>query len=197
MIFRRGKERENFFDALKTCKKLRDRHFKHEDNINQDISNLLTLGKLHYFRSDPHHEHLLGHHNIWINAFKTNNKWYESHRTRHLRFHHHADKLLGSHNVQEISMYDLDKFGQADLFAMGEDGDGLVYDPKTKQLAIKKLHHNYKFVCTHMLEHRAGSACEGRVVECNDKGQCISGICYCITGYAGNACELNGNLQIT
>ena len=91
-------------------------------------------------------------------------------------------------------MYDLDQFGQADLFAMGEDGDGIIYDPKTKQLAIKKLHHNYKFVCTHMLEHRAGSACEGRVVECSDKGQCISGICYCITGYAGNACELNGNL---
>ena len=51
------------------------------------------------------------------------------------------------------------------------------------------LGYSFRFVCTHMLENRAGPKCEGRVVECNDKGQCINGICYCNTGYTGNMCQ--------
>ena len=149
LYFRLVIGRASFYNALKTCKRLKTNHFKFEDFFNQDISNLLTLGKLYHFRSNAHHEHLLGYHSIWINAFKANNKWYESHQTRHLlHIEHNAEKLLGTHNVQEITRYDLDQFGQGHLYEMGKDGDGLIYNPYTKKLAIKNLHQDYRVAKT-------------------------------------------------
>lgn len=149
--FRLVKRKVNFYNALKTCKTLKNNHFKHEDDyyFNQDISNLLTLGKLNHFRSKAHHEHLLGYRSIWINAFKANNIWYEYHQTRHLlHIEHNAEKLLGTHNVQEITRYDLDRFGQGDLYEMGKDYDGLIYNPYTKKLAIKNLLRDYRVAKT-------------------------------------------------
>ena len=50
---------------------------------------------------------------------------------------------------------------------MGENGDGLIYDPEENLIKIKKLWKKYDFVCTHMKEERKGPSCEGSIVECN------------------------------
>jgi len=43
----------------------------------------------------------------------------------------------------------------------------------------------------HMKEDRKGPSCEGSIIECNDRGQCINGHCYCLPGYGGDHCYLN------
>ena len=124
-------------------------------------------------------------------------------------------------NVLPITEYDFEKLNkhlanQSASFSMGENGDGLIYDPEENLIKIKKLWKKYDFVCTHMKEERKGPSCEGSIVECNfvclqfdavcflftelvylgnDRGQCINGHCYCLPGYGGDHCYLNGILN--
>ena len=82
-IFRHISHKKDFFDALKYCKKSRHERYNFDENqqFNQDISNLLTVGKLHYFLENALDE--FGSNYIWLNAFKVNDLWYESHKVRH------------------------------------------------------------------------------------------------------------------
>ena len=124
-------------------------------------------------------------------------------------------------NVLPITEYDFEKLNkhlanQSASFSMGDNGDGLIYDPEENLIKIKKLWKKYDFVCTHMKEERKGPSCEGSIVECNfvclqfdavcflftelvylgnDRGQCINGHCYCLPGYGGDHCYLNGILN--
>ena len=75
-------------------------------------------------------------------------------------------------NVLPISEYDFEKLNkhlanQSASFSMGDNGDGLIYDPEENLIKIKTLSHQYDFVCTHMRDERKGPSCEGSVVECN------------------------------
>ena len=131
-------------------------------------------------------------------------------------------------NVLPITEYDFEKLNkhlanQSASFSMGENGDGLIYDPEENLIKIKKLSKKYDFVCTHMKEDRKGPSCEGSIIECNfvlfticcyfqlfffyflliyivylgnDRGQCINGQCYCLPGYGGEHCYLNGILKL-
>ena len=88
------------------------------------------------------------------------------------RFWGAAQKLLDVKNVLPISEYDFEKLNkhlanQSASFSMGDNGDGLIYDPAENLIKIKKLSHKYDFVCTHMREERKGPSCEGSIVECN------------------------------
>ena len=83
-----------------------------------------------------------------------------------------AQKLLDVKNVLPISEYDFEKLNkhlanQSASFSMGDNGDGLIYDPEENLIKIKTLSHQYDFVCTHMRDERKGPSCEGSVVECN------------------------------
>ena len=129
----------------------------HSANIDQDFqedeSLLLTLSKLMEYRRDHDIHHYIPH-TIRINAFKQHGKWYELQKASSSIS---SEELMNQvDHIQEITRFDFIELGFQDFTMMGEDGDGLIYNPHQDRLKISDLDFDFPFVCTHKREARPG-----------------------------------------
>ena len=124
-----------------------DQHFR------EDKSLLLTLSKLREYRID-HHSYDELHHTIRINAFKEHGKWYEIQKVPHdISSEELANQV---DHIQEITAFDFIELGFQNMSGMGEDGDGLIYNPSQDVLKVSDLDFDFPFVCTHKREAKPG-----------------------------------------
>ena len=105
------------------------------------------------YRRDHDIHHYIPH-TIRINAFKQHGKWYELQKASSSIS---SEELMNQvDHIQEITRFDFIELGFQDFTMMGEDGDGLIYNPHQDRLKISDLDFDFPFVCTHKREARPG-----------------------------------------
>lgn len=177
--------------ALKSCQNMA-RHGNIRQSFNEDISLLLTVGKLYEFVRDPHDPDpsQFFHHTVRLNAVRLEGQWYEIQKlpSGHFRY---SDITELVNQVQILSPDDVFGFGYEEvvLDPTAEDGDGLIFNPHEWKIKIADVDFEFPFVCSHKREHAQGEVCPGQVSECNGKGTCVFGECYCIPGYGYGVCD--------
>ena len=183
--YKQAIHKSDIFDALRSCNLHREYdHFLYQ-NINEDSSLLLTIGKLYNFfiRSDPQ-DHFKS--KVWINAIKYDGKWIEIHQVLPKESYIELHTILSANLGQEIFDVDFKHFGFDPT--TGQDLDGLVFDPKTNKLEISSTSNAFSYICTHKKLKRPGTKCPGKVAECSDRGYCYHGYCQCREGFSGLSC---------
>ena len=122
-----------------------------DQDFHEDSSLLLTLGKLHQFRSDGNNPLRFFKHSVRLNAYKEAGIWYETQKLQGGDWN-----MMGS--VQKLSSFDFGQLGAEALYDLGQDGDGLIFNPLEIQLKLANSSYKYPFVCTHKAELRMGKS---------------------------------------
>ena len=182
--YKRNFHQNDFFGALRDCQNHREfDHFLYQDFV-EDTSLLLTIGKLYdfYVRSTPQ-EHFKS--KIWLNAIKFNGKWIEIHQVPTVPYIE-LTTILPANLGQEIFPVDFKLFGFNQT--LGQELDGLIFDPLTNKLELSSTSNAFSSICTHKKLKRPGTKCPGNVAECSDRGYCYHGYCQCRQGFSGLTC---------
>ena len=91
--------------------------------------------------------------------------------------------------MQEITKDDLIALGFNDsIYYEGKNYDTLTFDPDHNDLKIVRSYHYFNFVCLHKRIKKPGDKCAGTLAECNNRGTCFEGKCYCLDGYINDPC---------
>ena len=152
--FRFGKKPENFFNALRGCQNRVEPNAKIlQQELKENPSLLLTLGKLREFFQDPY-QSPTSHFNekIRLNAIQFNRNWYEIHQVPPNSY---VDLTKIHEFGQLIPPLDFEFFGLD--YDMGKNRMGLVFDPKWGQLQLENFNEKFPYVCSHKREYRPGN----------------------------------------
>ena len=152
--FRFGKKPENFFNALRGCQNRVEPNAKIlQQELKENPSLLLTLGKLREFFQDPY-QSPKSHFNerIRLNAIQFNRNWYEIHQVPPNSY---VDLTKIHEYGQLIPPLDFEFFGLD--YDMGKNRMGLVFDPKWGQLQLENFNEKFPYVCSHKREYRPGN----------------------------------------
>ena len=175
-------DNEIFEGALKKCKHMEDLSGI-DKYYNEDISLLLTLSKIPEFHRE-HDDITEIERKVLINAIKYKEKWYE---VLKVPAHGFSIKSLIRNEMQymqEIIKRDFKALG----FNEGKNYDTLLYDPKDNALRLVKNYYHFDYVCIHKRINKPGNKCAGTLAECNNRGTCFEGKCYCLNGYINDPC---------
>ena len=74
------------------------------------------------------------------------------------------------------------------IFYEGKNYDTLVFDPEDYNLEIVRSNQYFDFICLHKRINKPGDKCIGNLAECNNRGTCFEGKCYCLDGYINDHC---------
>ena len=180
-------DNENLEGALKKCKHMEDfsEIYKH---YNEDISLLLTLSKIPEFHRD-HGDIREIESKVLINAIKYKEKWYEILKVPDHGFSIKTLIRNEMHYMQEIIKGDFKALGfNESIYYEGKNYDTLLFDPRDGDLRIARNHHHFDYVCLHKRINKPGEKCAGTLAECNNRGTCFEGKCYCLNGYINDPC---------
>ena len=187
LIFRYEGDNENLEGALKKCKDMEDFSGIDKD-YNEDISLLLTLSKIPEFQRDRGDIREIEK-KVLINAIKYNEKWYEVLKVPDRRFSIRSLIRNEMQNMQEITKNDFKALGfNTSVYYEGKNYDTLLFDPKDFDLRVVRNHHHFDYVCLHKRVNKPGDKCTGTLAECNNRGTCFEGKCYCLDGYIDEPC---------
>lgn len=180
-------EKDYFLKALKKCYDLAEGH-DIPQRYTEDISNLFSPFKLRYLANGNGPLDYF-HHTVQLNLVKLNGKWYTVTRLPH---DHHGDLhwedlIIGTH-LEEVTEYDFQAHNYPDLYAAGTEKSILVFDPHQGLAKVEDHTKEYPYLCSHKPEDKHGQPCQGEFRECNDRGECLVGKCYCVPGYSGDKC---------
>ncbi len=134
------------------CYEMHDHHAHIDQDFHEDNSLLLTLGKLHQFRSDGNNPQRFFKHTVRLNAFKEAGIWYETQKLQR------GDDWNMVDSAQKLSSFDFGQLGAEALYDQGQDGDGLIFNPSENMIKLAHKSYKYPFVCTHKAEHRMGKS---------------------------------------
>ena len=164
--------------------------YKH---YNEDISLLLTLSKIPEFRRD-HGDIREIESKVLINAIKYKEKWYEILKVPDHGFSIKTLIRNEMHYMQEIIKGDFKALGfNESIYYEGKNYDTLLFDPRDGDLRIARNHHHFDYVCLHKRVNKPGDKCAGTLAECNNRGTCFEGKCYCLDGYINDPCVCKAN----
>lgn len=132
---------------------LRSCHDQESNDVKQDLdedtSLLLTLGKLHYFRRDGAEAEDYFDHSIRLNAIKYDGIWYEIQKLQHGYIQIHDLPTMVNY-VQALTAYDFLTLGfPSTLYHEGKNGDGLIFNPKENMIKVSDLDFQHPFICSH------------------------------------------------
>ena len=152
-FFRFGKKPENFFSALRSCQNRVDPNAKIlQQDLKENPSLLLTLGKLREFFQDPYQNPKdFFNEKIRLNAIQYKRNWYEIHN---VPLGTYVDLSKISEFGQLIPPLDFEFFGLD--YGSGKNRAGLVFDPKWGQLKLEDFNKKFPYICTHKREYRPG-----------------------------------------
>lgn len=171
------------------------KHGSIQQDFLEDVSLLLTVGKLYEFVRDPHNSEpsQFFHHTVRLNAIRSQGQWYEIQKlpSGHFHYSHITDML---NHVQMLTLTEKIGFGFEEVAfdETAEDGDGLIFNPDEWKIKISNADFEFPYVCTHKREYRLGDKCPGQIAECNDRGHCVFGTCNCNYGYGQDNCIESG-----
>lgn len=146
----------DFWTALRSC-----HDEKSSDDVkqqlNEDESLLLTLGKLYHFNRDGEKAEDYFDHSIRLNAVKYNGIWYEIQRVPHEYIHLHELPSMVNH-VQALTVNDFIMLGFPTwLYGEGHNGDGLIFNPDENMIKVSDLDFQHPFICTHKRISKPGN----------------------------------------
>ena len=159
-----------------------------DKHYNEDVSLLLTLSMIPEFQRD-HHDIKEIENKVVLNAIKYEGKWYEVLNVPEERFSLKSLVWDDMQYMQEITKDDLKVLGfNMSIYDEGKNYDTLRYDPKDNDLKVVRHYLHYDFVCLHKRINKPGEVCPGQLSECNNRGNCFEGECYCLNGFIGSPC---------
>ena len=159
--------------------------YKH---YNEDISLLLTLSKIPEFHRD-HGDIREIESKVLINAIKYKEKWYEILKVPDHGFSIKTLIRNEMHYMQEIIKGDFKALGfNESIYYEGKNYDTLLYDPEDNDLRVVRNYYHFDYVCIRKRINKPGNKCAGTLAECNNRGTCFEGRCYCLNGYINDPC---------